>query len=133
LRLRAVGETGAWVLMTELFAWRDIRNRRQLGALLGSVPAPYRSGEQSRDQGITKAGLSSVRRIGVQLAWGWVRLQPTSALTRWFDARFAHGGPRLRRIGIVALMRRLVIARWRYVAYGEVPEGATLKPLVRAA
>jgi transposase len=128
LRLRGIGDTGAWVLMTEVFAWRAIRNRRQLGGLLGVVSAPYDSGESHRDQGITKAGLVSVRRIGVQLAWGWLRLQPGSALSQWYDAHFARGGPRLRRIGIVALMRRLMIALWRYVDHGQLPAGATLKP-----
>lgn len=130
VRLRGIGDTGAWVLMTEVFAWREIRNRRQLGALLGVVSAPYDSGDSHRDQGITKAGLASVRRIGVQLAWGWLRLQPASALSQWYDARFAHGGPRLRRIGIVALMRRLMIALWRYVDHGQLPAGATLKRAV---
>lgn len=128
LRLRGIGDTGAWVLMTEVFAWRDIRNRRQLGALLGVVSAPYDSGDSHRDQGITKAGLASVRRIGVQLAWGWLRFQPGSALSQWYVAHFANGGPRLRRIGIVALMRRLMIALWRYVDHGQLPAGATLKP-----
>jgi transposase len=130
LRLRGIGDTGAWVLMTEVFAWREIRNRRQLGALLGVVSAPYDSGDSHRDQGITKAGLLSVRRLGVQLAWGWLRFQPASALSQWYQARFAQGGPRLRRIGIVALMRRLMIALWRYVDHGHVPAGATLKPPV---
>ena len=128
LQLRGIGDTGAWVLMTEVFAWRAIRNRRQLGGLLGLVSAPYDSGDSHRDQGITKAGLVSVRRIGVQLAWGWLRLQPTSALSQWYDARFAQGGPRLRRIGIVALTRRLMIALWRYVDQGHLPVGARLKP-----
>ena len=131
LRLRGIGETGAWVLMTEVFSWREIRNRRQLGALLGIVSAPYDSGDSHRDQGITKAGLVSVRRIGVQLAWGWLRFQPDSLLSRWYEARFAHGGARLRRIGIVAVMRRLMLALWRYVDFGEQPVGATFKPAVQ--
>jgi transposase len=81
-----------------------------------------------RDQGITRAGNRHVRRLMVQLAWGWVRYQPDSALTRWFQRRFGDGGSRrLRRIGIVALARKLLIALWRYVEHGELPEGALVK------
>ena len=125
--LRAIGAGGAWVLGTEIFGWREIRNARQLGALVGLVPALYQSGETQRDRGITRAGNDHVRRMMVQLAWGWVRWQPTSALTQWFQRRFATGGSRLRRIGIVALARKLLVALWRYVDCGIVPEGAVLK------
>jgi transposase len=128
--LRGIGPVGTWTLATELFAWRHIQNRRQLGGLVGLVPAPYQSGESSHDQGITRAGNRHVRRLIVQLAWGWVRYQPTSALTRWFQQRFGGGGSRLRRIGIVALARKLLIALWRYVEHGELPEGALVKPAV---
>lgn len=127
--LRAIGPTGAWVLATEIFGWREIRNPRQLGALVGLVPARDQSGEMQRDLGITRAGNAHVRRIMVQLAWGWLRYQPTSALSRWYQERFGHGGPRLRRIGIVALARKLLIAVWRYVDGGVRPEGAILKPI----
>jgi transposase len=127
LNIRAVGPAGAWVLATEIFGWREIRNGRQLGALVGLVPAQYQSGETSRDRGITRAGNQHVRRLMVQLAWGWLRWQPSSALARWYQDRFAGGGPRLRRIGIVALARKLLVALWRYVDQGVVPEGATLK------
>jgi transposase len=126
-RLRAVGPTGAWVLATEIFGWREIRNGRQLGALVGLVPAVYQSGEASRDRGITRAGNQHVRRLMVQVAWGWLRWQPTSALSQWYARRFATGGARLRRIGIVALARKLLVAFWRYVDHGVVPEGAVLK------
>ena len=78
--LRAIGPIGAWVLATEIFGWRQIRNGRQLGALVGLVPAPYKSGETEHDQGITRAGNAHVRRVIVQLAWGWLHHQPTSAL-----------------------------------------------------
>lgn len=125
--LRAIGASGAWVLATEIFGWREIRNGRQLGALVGLVPALYQSGETRHDRGITRAGNAHVRRLMVQLAWGWVRWQSTSALTRWYQRRFAGGGARLRRIGIVALARKLLIALWRYVDQGLVPEGAILK------
>jgi len=126
--VRAIGPSGALVLATEIFAWRQIRNRRELGALVGLVPAPYQSGASSHDQGITRAGNTHVRRVMVQLAWGWLRFQPTSALSEWYQRRFGHGGARLRKIGIVALARKLLIALWRYIDAGVVPEGAILKP-----
>jgi transposase len=125
--LRAVGPITAHVLVSELFAWRKIRNGRELGALVGLVPAPYQSGETHHDQGITRAGNTHVRRVMVQLAWGWLYHQPASALACWYQRRFAGGGPRQRRIGIVALARKLLIALWRYVDQGVVPDGAHLK------
>jgi transposase len=128
-QVQAIGRTGAWVLATEIFGWRQITNRRQLGSLVGLVPAPYQSGDTAHDQGITRARNHHVRRVMVQLAWGWLRYQPTSALTAWYQRRFGQGGKRLRRIGIVALARKLLIALWRYVQTGTVPEGAQLKPL----
>jgi transposase len=124
--LRGIGSIGAWSLTTEIFGWRQIRNGRELGAVVGLVPAPYQSGDTSHDQGITRAGNRHVRRLVVQLAWSWLRYQPTSALSRWYRERFARG-PRLRRIGIVALARKLLIAWWRYGETGLVPEGAVLK------
>ena len=128
-QVQAIGHTGAWVLATEIFGWRQITNRRQLASLVGLVPAPYQSGETAHDQGITRAGNRHVRRVMVQLAWGWLRYQPTSALTVWYQQRFGHGGKRLRRIGIIALARKLLIALWRYLQTGVVPDGAQLKPL----
>ena len=125
--LRGVGSIGAWLLTTEIFAWREIKNGRQLGAMVGLVPAPYQSGDTSHDQGITRAGNRHVRRLMIQLGWSWLRYQPDSALSRWYRERFGCG-PRLRRIGIVALARKLLIALWRYVATGVLPEGANLKP-----
>jgi transposase len=125
--LRGIGPIGAWVLATEIFGWRQIQNRRQLGALVGLVPAPYQSGDTSHDQGITRAGNRHVRRLMVQLAWSWVRYQPDSALAAWYQRRFGRGSKRMRRIGIVALARKLLIALWRYVEHGELPEGAILK------
>ncbi len=127
--LRAIGVTGAWVLATEIFGWRQIKNRRQLGALVGLVPAPYQSGETQSDQGITRAGNTHVRRVMVQLAWVWLQYQPQSALAQWYQRRFGGSGKRLRRIGIVALARKLLIALWRYLETGVVPEGAQLKPM----
>jgi transposase len=124
--LRGIGSVGAWSLTTEIFGWRKIRNGRELGALVGVVPTPYQSGETSHDHGITRAGNRHVRRMVVQLAWSWLRYQPSSALSRWYRERFDRGR-RLRRIGIVALARKLLIAWWRYVETGVVPEGAVLK------
>jgi transposase len=127
--LRAIGVTGAWVLATEIFGWRQIQNRRQLGALVGLVPAPYQSGETQSDQGITRAGNKHVRRVMVQLAWVWLQYQPQSALAQWYQRRFGGSGKRLRRIGIVALARKLLIALWRFLETGTVPDGAQLKPM----
>jgi transposase len=125
--LRGIGALGARVLATEIFGWRQIHNARQLGSLVGLVPAPYQSGETTRDQGITRAGNKHVRRLIVQLAWSWRRYQPTSALTQWYERTFGRGSGRLRRIGIVALARKLLIALWRYGDHGEIPEGAVVK------
>jgi transposase len=126
VRLRGVAARGATVLADELFT-RALRNRREVGALTGLVSAPYQSGLRRIDQGLTRGGLPRVRHMAVQLAWTWLRHQPRSGLTRWYRERFASGGPVLRRIGIVALARRLMIALWRYVTYDVVPEGAALK------
>ena len=128
LRLRAIGINSAWLLVHELFAWRDLRNRRQIGALAGLTPTPFASGDTHREQGISKAGLRSVRHIAIEIAWGWLRFQPRSALARWYQKRFGHGSARLRKIGIVALARKLLIALWRFLTFGEIPAGAQLKP-----
>jgi transposase len=125
-QLKGLGVGSAAMLATEVFA-RDLRNRRQVGAVSGLVAVPYHSGAAGHDQGISRAGLRQVRRVIVELAWSWVRWQPESALTRWYLARFGAGGPRLRRIGIVALARKLLIALWRYSEQGIVPTGAVLR------
>jgi transposase len=127
MSLRAVGINSAWVLVKEFFAWREFKNRRELGGLSGLVPTPYNSGETVREQGISKAGNRRVRALLIELAWQWLRHQPRSALAQWFNARFAAGGPRARRIGIVALARKLLVALWRFVQHGELPAGARLK------
>ena len=127
LGLCAVGINGAWVLVMEFFAWRGFRNRRELGALSGLVPTPYSSGSMEREQGISKAGNRRVRALLIELAWQWLRYQPQSALAKWFSARFSGGGSRTRRIGIVALARKLLVALWRYLEHGELPAGAKLK------
>jgi transposase len=127
-QLRAIGPNGAWVLVKELFGWRRFANRRELAGCLGLAPTPYASGSQI-EQGISKGGNKRARTLLVELAWCWLRLQPGSALTEWFNRRFAGGGKRMRRVGIVALAKRLAIALWRYLQYGEIPAGALLKPV----
>jgi transposase len=126
VHLKGVATTSASVLLDEGLVWRAFRNRRQVGGLLGFTPTPYNSGDREREQGISGAGNRRLQTIGIQLAWNWVRWQPESALTRWYRARFGQG-KRARRIGIVAVARKLVIALWRYVTSGVMPEGAVLK------
>jgi transposase len=125
-QLRGIKAGSALMLAKEVFV-RDLTNRRQVGALSGFVAVPYRSGAAQHDQGISRAGLRQVRRVMVELAWAWVQWQPTSALSLWFGQRFGHGGRRARRIGIVAMARKLLIALWRYSEQGIVPEGAVLR------
>lgn len=126
VQLKGVATTSASVLLDEGLVWRAFRNRRQIGGLLGFAPTPYDSGETEREQGISRAGNARLQAISIQLAWSWVRWQPHSPLTQWFHAHFAKG-KRARRIGIVAVARKLLIALWRYVTTGSVPEGAILK------
>jgi transposase len=126
VQLKGIATTGASVLLDEGLVWRAFRNRRQIGGLLGFAPTPYDSGESVREQGISRAGNVRLQAISIQLAWNWVRWQPQSALTQWYQANFGRG-KRARRIGIVAVARKLVIALWRYVTTGVVPAGATLK------
>jgi transposase len=126
VQLKGVATTSASVLLDEGLVWRAFRNRRQIGGLLGFAPTPYDSGETEREQGISRAGNARLQAISIQLAWNWVRWQPHSALTPWYQANFGRG-KRARRIGIVAVARKLVIALWRYVTTGVVPEGAIVK------
>lgn len=129
-RLKGIGEVSASRLALELF-WREFSNRRQVGACVGLVPQPYDSGESQVDQGISKQGNRRVRALLIEIAWTWLRYQPDSALTQWFNQRTQGTGPnrRARRIAIVAVARRLVIALWRYLKHGVIPEGAQMKPL----
>lgn len=126
-KLSAIGVRGASVMVDELFGWRRFTNRRQVGACLGLDPVPYSSGESHVEQGISKAGNKRARTLMVELSWRWLRLQPDSLVTDWFNRRFARAGKRMRRIGIVAVARRLAVALWRYVTFGEIPAGAVLK------
>jgi transposase len=128
MTLKGVGPQSAWLFTFEFFAWRKIQNRRQLAALCGFTPTPYQSGDETLDQGISKAGSSLVRAMAIQIAWGWLHFQPDSALTLWFQQRFANGGRRMRAIGIVAVARRLIIELWRFLETGTLPEGAVTSP-----
>ena len=127
LALRAIGLESAWLYVMEFFSWRQFANRREVGGLAGLTPTPYQSGDLQREQGITQAGNRLVRAMAIEIAWAWLRWQPESALARWYNARFGHGSSRVRRIGIVALARKLLVELWRYLETGVVPEGAVLK------
>jgi transposase len=124
LNLKGIGDNGAWLLVFEFFAWRVIKNRRELASLAGLTPTPYASGESQREQGISKAGNRRVRFMITELAWGWLRYQPESELSQWYMRRFGRGNKRLRKVGIMALARKLLIALWKYVEGGEAPAGA---------
>jgi transposase len=126
LKLRGIGENAAWLLVREFFGWRGIRNRRELASLAGLAPTPYDSGESRHEQGISKAGNRRVRWMMIELAWGWLRYQPESELSRWYQRRFAAGNTRLRKVGIVAVARKLLVALWKYLETGEVPAGAVV-------
>lgn len=127
VHVKGVATTSASVLLDEGLMWREFRNRRQIGGLLGFAPTPYQSGEHLHEQGISRAGNARLQAISVQLAWQWIRWQPNSPITRWYQERYGGGSGRLRKIGIVAVARRLVIALWRYATTGIAPEGVILK------
>ena len=127
-RLKALGPAFSGTLTNETF-YKDFDNRRQVGAYVGLAPSPWQSGGTDREQGISKAGNPRARKAAVELAWLWLRHQPNSALTRWFLARTAKASKRIKRIAIVALARKLIVALWRYLTTGLVPVGAVLKPV----
>jgi transposase len=126
-QLRGIALTSAWVFVMEGFGWRQFRNARQIGALSGLAPTPYQSGNSRLEQGIAKAGNRRWRTMAVEIAWNWLRFQRGSALTQWYLRRFAEGGPRAKRIGLIALARKLLVALWRYLQTGTVPAGATVR------
>ena len=126
MQIKGIGTNCAWLLVMELFAWREFRNRKQVGSIAGLTPTPHQTGQSDRELGIDKAGNRRVRTMLVQIAWGWLRHQPDSALSQWYERRFAEGPSRLRRIGIVALARKLLIALWMWSEHGIVPEGAEI-------
>lgn len=123
--LKGIGEVGGPELVNEVF-YRSFDNRRQVGAYFGLTGTPYDSGESRREQGISKAGNHRARSLAVELAWLWLRYQPGSELSRWFVARVGDLKGRPRRIAIVALARKLMVALWRYLTTGVVPTGAVL-------
>jgi len=126
IELKSLGPVGAQLLVGEVF-WRDFQNRRQVGAYFGLTGTPYDSGQSAREQGISKAGNSRAREMAVELSWLWQRNQPDSALSRWFMERVGSHKGRIRRIAIVALARKLMVALWRFLEHGLVPEGAVLR------
>lgn len=128
LDLKSIGPVGGETLLNEVF-WRDFKNRRQVGAYLGLVGTPFDSGQSSRQQGISKSGNARARTLAIELSWLWLRYQPGSALSLWFRQRVGDQKGRVKRIAIVAVARKLMVALWRFLTLGLVPEGA----IVRAA
>jgi transposase len=124
-RLGGLGAVSSSVLVDEVFH-RDFANRREVAGYVGLGSSPYNSGSVQRDQGISRAGNPRARRIAIELAWLWLRYQPGSRLARWFHERVGTTRGRFKRIMIVALARKLIVALWRYLTTGVVPEGATV-------
>jgi transposase len=129
MRLKSIHINTAWPLTMELFSWRQFQNSREIGALVGLDPVPHQSGETSRDKGMSKCGNARLRSLAVEFAWQWLIHQPDSELSHWYEKRFGKGSRRVRKIGIVALARKLLIALWRYLETGEIPKGAALKTI----
>lgn len=127
--LKGLGLVSSHKLVNEVF-YRSFDNRRQVGSCFGLTGTPYDSGPSQRDQGISKAGNWRARALAIELAWLWIRHQPNSELTRWFEDRVRGLKGRVRRIAIVALARKLMVALWRYLTIGLVPAGAVLKPSI---
>jgi transposase len=125
--LNGIGATSSWDFVMEMFGWREFKNRKQVGAFPGLTPTPYDSGGNEREQGISKTGRGRTRALSIQISWGWLRYQPQSKLSQWYMERYAGGGKRMRRIGIVAVARKLLIDLWRYLEYGVVPEGVRVR------
>jgi transposase len=126
LELKSLGPVGSQILVSEAF-FRDFKNRRQVGSYFGLTGTPYNSGDSRREQGISKAGNARARTVAVQLAWLWRRHQPDSALSRWFEERVGQQKGAGKRIAIVALARKLMVALWRFLCEGLLPEGAILR------
>jgi len=126
LRLKGLGPAFATTLTNEVL-YKDFHNRREVAGYCGLAPSPWQSGGTDREQGISKAGNWRARHTAIELAWLWLRHQPDSALTQWFRERTANASQRIRRIAIVALARKLIVALWRYLTTGLVPEQAVLK------
>ena len=125
-RLKALGPVLSGTMTHEVF-YKDFQNRRQVGSYVGLAPSPWQSGGIDREQGISKAGNPRARVKAIELAWLWLRHQTDSELSLWFRTRTLNAGKRARRIAIVALARKLIVALWRYLTTGLVPAGATMK------
>lgn len=126
LALKGIGDEAAAVLWTEGLS-RHFDNRRQVAAYAGLAPTPWQSGQINREQGVSKAGNPRLRTALIQISWLWIRHQPGSALTRWFKDRVLQNGGRLEKPTIVALVRMLIVALWKYVSAGVVIEGAIMQ------
>ena len=126
MRLKGVGPVSSWNLVYEFF-WRTFYNRKQVGSAAGLTPSVYQSGYLDRDLGISKAGNKRIRSLMVELSWLWLRYQPDSDLSQWYNNRFGNGGKRMRKVGIVAMARKLLVALWRYLDADVLPSGADLK------
>jgi transposase len=96
-QLMGVGLGSSWIFVMELFGWRQFQNRRELAAAVGLTPTPYNSSESVREQGISRSGNPRIRKLLIEIAWAWLRFQPNSKLSRWYNERFAKGGKRMRR------------------------------------
>jgi transposase len=129
-RLKGIGTISSWDLVYEFFGWRRFNNVKQVGGAAGLAPTPYASGSSDHEQGISKAGNRRVRSLMIELAWYWLRFQPQSKLSCWFQERFGSGGKRMRKIGIVALARKLLVSLWKYLDKGVLPEGAQMKAVI---
>ncbi len=133
LELKGVGIETAWCYGTEFFGWREFANRKQVGSLAGLTPTPHDSGKQETERGIGKDGSRWIRGVAIEQAWAWLRFQPESELSQWYRSRFGGGSKRLRKIGIVALARKLLIALWRFVEFDQHPAGAIVSARMRLA
>ncbi len=127
LKLKGIGLNCAWLYTMEFFSRRKFRNRKEVGALARLTSTPHESGKSSRERGMSKSGNRHVRALAIEIAWGWLRYQLKSELPRWYEEQFGYGSSRIRRIGIVALARKLLVELWRYLETGAIPNGAVLK------
>jgi transposase len=135
MRLKSIHIQTAWPLLMELYSWREFQNGKEIGAIVGLEPVPYQSGGMSRERGLSKCGNARLRSLAVEFAWQWLIHQPDSELTivpalrgsQWFEKRFGRRGRLVRKIGIVALARKLLVILWRYLETGVIPKGAALK------
>jgi transposase len=125
-QLKSIGPRFSRTLSAEMFSWRQFANTKQVGGMSGLVPTPNQSGDSARQRGISKTSASRLRATAIEMSWLWLRWQPDSELSLWFNRRFAQGGKRMRRVGIVAVARKLLIALWKYLEHGEIPKGAVM-------